>query len=234
MRLDAIEQVVLNNIGMRYDELSVSAEPKDILDFSMLHTCVNLAREEIKLNTNISCVMTFGAAIVTTAGTANYPLPADFDIPVTMYYALVAGTAGFKLTQIYAQNLPSNISLLDTGTPETYIILGTTLGIMDIYVLPTPNAVGVILPVYKPVFTSLVLPADEDILMRKYPKTVIDFATAFAFQLLKKDPTQHDKFYGLGLAECQKIDLREKTADSNFKELPPLSIRNTRSARLSK
>jgi len=233
MRLDAIEKVVLNNIGMRYDELSVSTDAKEILDFAMLHTCVNLAREEIKINTKIPDIMAFGAAIPTVAGTAQYSLPADFDLSVTMYYSTVAGMAGTKLSRMYPEDLPSSVSLVDTGTPDSYLILGNTAGLLQIYLLLTPNAAGFILPLYKPILTELSLAADEDILMKKYSLAVINFATAFSFQLLKKDEKMYDKFYNLGLLNCSKIDFREKTADSNYRELPPLSIRNARSARTS-
>jgi len=235
MNLRAIETLVLQNIGYdRYSSLSIDTDPAKMEDFAMLHKCVNLAREEIKLNTNIGDIMAFGAAIVTSSGVAGYSLSADFDIPVTMYYALIAGTAGFKLTRMYPQNLPSNISLTDIGTPESYVILGNTTGVLQIYLLPTPNAAGVILPLYKPVLTELILPADEDSIMKKYSKTVIDFASAFAFQFIKKDGANHDKYYGLGIAECSKIDLREIRADSNFKELPSKYLMGQRSARLSK
>ena len=235
MILSAIETLVLQNIGYdRYSSLSVDTNAEKIEDFAMLHKCVNLAREEIKLNTNIADVMAFGAAIVTASGTAQYSLPADFDIPVAMYYALTAGTVGTKLTRVYPQNLPSNISITDIGTPSSYLILGNTAALLQIYLLPTPDAVGVILPLYKPVFAELILPADEDSLMRKYSKAVIDFASAFAFQFIKKDGPNHDKYYGLGIAECAKIDLRDMKSDSTFKELPSKYLMNQRAARISK
>jgi len=235
MNLQAIETLVLQNIGYdRYSSLSVDTDAAKIEDFAMLHKCVNLAREEIKLNTNIADVMAFGTAIVTASGVAQYALPVDFDVPVTMYYSLVAGTAGFKLARMYPQNLPSNISLTDVGTPENYIILGNTAGVLQIYLLLTPNAAGVILPLYKPVLAELILAADEDSLMKKYSKAVIDFASAFAFQFIKKDGANHDKYYGLGLSECAKIDLREVKADSNYYEKPPQNIINARTGRLSR
>lgn len=234
MNLKSIEQVVLNNIGLRYDELSVSTDSKEVLDFAMLHTCVNLAREEIKLNTNIPDVMTFGAVIPTIAGTAQYSLPTDFDLPITMYYATIAGQAGEKLYRMYPENLPSSVSLIDTGTPENYLILGNSVGLLQIYLLLTPNAAGFILPLYKPVLVELSLATSEDILMKKYSLAVINFATAFAWMILKKDQAQYDKYYAYGINDCSKIDLREIKADSNFRELPPLSIRNARSGRLSK
>ena len=235
MNLQAIETLVLQNIGYdRYSSLSVDTDAAKIEDFAMLHKCVNMAREEIKLNTNIADIVAFGTAIVTASGISQYALPIDFDIPVTMYYALIAGTAGFKLTRIYPQNLPSNISLTDLGTPESYIVLGNTAGVLQIYLLPTPNAAGVILPLYKPVLAELILPADEDSLMKKYSKAVIDFASAFAFQFIKKDGTNHDKYYGLGMSECSKIALRDVNADSNFKELPSKYLMNQRTMRMTK
>ena len=235
MTLQQIEQVVLNNIGMRYDELSISTDAKEILDFAMLHTCINLAREEIKLNTNIPALMMLGTAITTIANQSTYSLPTDFDIPVKIFYE--SSSSSWELEQLYVSGLSDTkiLTTIDPGTPSKYLILGTSANLIQIILVTAPNIAGdIFAPIYKPVLTTLSLSTAEDIIMRKYPKTVIDFATAFAFQILKKDKEQHDKYYGLGLAECAKIDLRETNADSNFRELPPPSIRDARSQRLSR
>jgi len=240
MQLKAIEQVILNNIGMRYDELSISTDAKEILDFAILHTCVNLAREEIKLNTNIKALNKIGTAIVVASGTSVYSLPSDFDVPITMYYWSSGGSEAIELEQMYVESLPSKIPVTvgsatpDTGTPSGYLILDTSTDLIQIALYPTPAVSGVILPVYKPVLTEKTVSTDEDTLMKRYPKTVIDFATSFAFQLLKKDDKQHDKYYGLGLSECFKIDLREMKADSNYKDKPSSVLIARRAGRLSK
>jgi len=244
MNLRVIERVVLNNIGMRYDELSISTDAKEILDFAMLHTCIYLAREEIKLNTRLPCLTMIGTGIVTAAGTSSYSLPADFDIPIAMYYWSIGNSSAILLNQIYMESLPINVpvsvpvafgaAIFATGTPYGYIIAGTSADLIQMHIVDEPTVAGLILPIYKPVLTELTTFTDEDVLMRKYPKLVIDFATAFAWQILKKDPAQHDKFYALALGKCREIELREKMADANFKEKPPLSIINARIKRLSR
>lgn len=240
MQLQQIEKIILNNIGMRYDELSISSDAKEVLDFAMLHTCVNLAREEIKLNTKLPCLTMIGSAITTIAGTSRYSLPTDFDITISMYYCASGSSKATLLQQLYMEDLPTSVPVsigvtdIATGTPYGYIIAGTSADLIQIYLVDVPEVNGIILPVYKPVLTELTVAADEDILMKKYPKTIINLATAFAAQILKKDEKIHDKFYQIGLGECAKIDFREVKADSNYKELPPISIINARIGRLSK
>lgn len=241
MQLREIEQFVLNAIGYdRYSSLSVDTNPEKIEDFASLHTCVNFAREEIKLNTKIPALTKIGTAIITASGNPLYSLPSDFDIPITFYYWASGNTSAYKLTQLYVENLPDKVPVaigsaaIEAGTPANYIIADTSSDLIQVILNPEPNVAGVLLPVYKPVLTEVSLSTAECVLMRKYPKTVIDFATAFAFQLIKKDSAQHDKYYAMGMAECSKIDFREKTSDSNFKELPPLSIRNNRLGRASR
>ena len=52
MILSDIERFILQIVGhKRYSELSVSKDADDIEDFSFLHRCVNLARDEIRLGT---------------------------------------------------------------------------------------------------------------------------------------------------------------------------------------
>lgn len=241
MTLQEIEQIVLSQIGYdRYSSLSVDTNAEKIEDFARLHSCVNLAREEIKLNTKLSCLTVIGAGIVTTANTSGYSLPAGFDIPIAIYYWGTGQSEATLLKQLYMESLPLNVPVavgsaqIATGEVYGYIIAGTSADLMQIYIVDVPAVAGVILPIYKPVLTELTTSTDEDILMRKYPKTVINFATAFAALLLKNDQAKHDKFYGLGFADCAKIDIRELRSDSNFKELPPASIVNARAGRFSK
>lgn len=241
MQLQSIERVVLNNIGMRYDELSIATDAKEILDFAILHTCVNLAREEIKLNTTkFPALNTLGAAIAVVSGTPNYNLPTGFDIPIAIYFYGTGLTSAVLLTQIYSESLPVDVPVTlgtasaTTGTPDSYLLLGALANLIQIYLYPTPSTAGSILPIYKPVLTELTLTTDEDVIMRKYPKVVIDFATAFAWAILKKDHAQHDKYYTMGLSGCLKIDFREMKADSRYKDLPDKLTRNRRAARLSR
>ena len=236
MNLASCEKIILQNIGYdRYSALSVDTNAEKIEDFANIHTCVNLAREEIKLNTNIPALNKLSASITTIANQATYSLPSDFDIPVKFFYE--SASSAWELEQIYVTNIPESriIHTTEIGSPLKYLILDNVAGIIQVLIAPTPSTSGEIFaPVYKPILTTLTAPTDEDIIMKKYPKTVIDFATAFAFQIIKKDEKMHDKYYALGMADSARIDLRETKADSSYKELPPASIRNARSARLSK
>lgn len=214
MTLQEIEELILVNVGhKRYSELSVSSIAEDIEDFRFLHGCVNLAREEVKINSAFPQLMTFGTAITVAAGNFQYSLPVDFDIAVAMYFATNLLTVGNKLTQIDVRNLPANISNSDTGTPSSYVLSGIVANLAQIYLLPIPETAGVLLPLYKPVLTKLSTSTDEDIIMKKYPGVVINFASAFAFQYIKKDGANHDKYYLLGISDCKKINLREASFD---------------------
>ena len=76
MTLAQIERIILANIQYdRYSALSVDTDPGKVEDFANLHTCVNLAREEIKLNTTIPSLLKWTTAATTTAGTKAYSLP---------------------------------------------------------------------------------------------------------------------------------------------------------------
>ncbi|MBU2249904.1 MAG: hypothetical protein KKD77_24375, partial [Gammaproteobacteria bacterium] len=70
MILQNIERIVLSLIGYdRYSALSVDTNAEKIEDFANLHTCVNLAREEIKLNTLIPSILKWTSATATAAST---------------------------------------------------------------------------------------------------------------------------------------------------------------------
>ena len=234
MQLSVIEPIVLMKIGGdRYSSLSVDANAEKVEDFANLHTCVNLAREEIKLNTTIPSLLKWTSAIATVASQKAYSLPSDFDIPVKVFYT--SDTEEFELEQVYPANLLEKVANTTAeGIPDWYMILGQSSALVQIELYNIPNKVQSFKAIYKPVLTEYTISTSEDILMKKYPKTVINFATAFAFQIIKKDSAMHDKYMMLGLADCSKIDLRELKADSSYKELPDALLRTRRSSRLSK
>lgn len=241
MTLQQIETIVLSLIGYdRYADLSVSTDTEKVADFALLHNCVTLAREEIKLNTKFPAIVTIGTGITVTADNTTYSLPTDFDIPVIMYYWQTGNSSVNKLQQIYIENPPDDIPIaignatMPGGMPTQYMLADTASDQIQIHLYPVPQVGGIILPIYKPVLTELTTSTDEDIIMTKYPKAVIDFATAFAFQIIKKDATAHDKYYTLGMTECEKIDLREKAGDSSYRDMPDYIIRNRRAGRLSR
>ena len=234
MTLKQIEEIILMTIGAdRYSSLSVDANAEKIEDFSNLHTCVNMAREEIKLNTTIPSLLKWTSATATVASTKAYSLPSDFDIPVKVFYT--EDSSEFDLEQVYPANLLQKVTKTTTeGTPSWYMVLGESSALVQIEFYNIPSKAGSFKAIYKPVLTEYTTSTSEDILMKKYPQTVIYFATAFAFQIVKKDEKMYDKFYVMGLANCQKIDLREKMADSNYREIPDSLTRARRSARFSK
>lgn len=234
MTLAQIERIILANIQYdRYSALSVDTDPGKVEDFANLHTCVNLAREEIKLNTTIPSLLKWTTAATTTAGTKAYSLPTDFDIPLKVFYT--EDSSEFELEQIYPATLLEKLNNTTAeGTPSYYMILDQLSARVRIEFYDTPSQNGTYKAVYKPILTIFTISTNEDIIMLKYPKTVIDFATAFAYQLIKNDSKQHDKYYAMGLAWCSKIDLREMRADSSYKGLPDSLIRSRRAARLSK
>ncbi|MFH1231875.1 MAG: hypothetical protein V1709_10310 [Planctomycetota bacterium] len=219
MNLQNIETLVLQLI--KFDKYSdLSADATKIADFAVLHQCVNLAREDFKINCSAPELLTIGATIPTIVNMAGYSLAADFDIPVAFYYATSASTNGNRLTKTTAEQLAASIALSTVGTPTTYCILGTSGNLIQVYLLPIPDVVGFLFPLYKPVLTALSLAADEDIILRKYPKIIINFATAYAAQMLKSDQVMYDKYYAIALSECRKIDLRQISGDT----VPDLTV----------
>jgi hypothetical protein len=235
MTLQQIETFVLMNIGgSRYTEMSISSDPNVIEDFSLLHNCVDFARDEVKINTYCPQMEKFGTAIVASAGTSGYPLPSDFDVPIAIYYAAQVSTVGARLTKVYAENLPETVNIDEQGTPDSYILNDVDSDLASITILPVPDKVGYILPLYKPTITPLTLSTAEDILMRKYSLTVVKFATAFFFQLIKKDMANFASWYGMGMQDCQKITQRELDSDSSYREKPDDLMRRRRMARNTK
>lgn len=233
MTLQNIETAILALIGEdKYSDFSTDANRT--ADFANLHTCVNLARDEIKLNASMPALVTVGTVIPSVVNQSAYSLPTNFDVPVKMFYMDTDGVIS-ELTQLYVQNIADVVLGMTTGTPSSYIILGTSGNLIQVYLVSIPALAGEsLLPIYKPVLTALSLSTDEDIILRKYPKAVINFATAFAWQILKKDQTQYDKFYAYGLNDCRKIDLREISADPNTPLTPDAFLSNKRQNRFTR
>lgn len=239
MTLQQVETIVLQLIGYdRYSSLSVDTNPEKIEDFAILHNCVTLAREEIKLNTTIPALLKIGSSIQTVAGQQAYSLYTDFDVPVKCYYT--SGSDEWEPEQAYPNTIKEKVtSLTDSGSPSWYVISDTansvTAPVIQCRFYNVPNVSNdSFLFVYKPVLTEITTPTAYDILMHKYPHTVIKFATAFASQIIKKDMVSFEKFYIMGKNDCQMIDTREMGADSGLKEIPDGLIRGRRQGRLSR
>jgi hypothetical protein len=218
--------------------LSVDTNAEKIEDFAILHNCVTLAREEIKLNTTIPALLKMGTNIQTIAGQRAYSLYADFDVPVKCYYS--SGSDEWELEQAYAATIKEKVTKLsDSGTPSWYVIADTANAITaplvqcNLYNVPNVSNDSFFF-IYKPILAEITISTDYDILMRKYPHTVIKFATAFASQIIKKDMVSFEKFYLMGKSDCQMIDSREMQADTGLKELPDGLMRGRRQGRLSK
>ena len=240
MTLEQLETMILMGISYdRYSSLSVSTNAEKIEDFATLHRCVTLAREQIKLNVKLPSIEVWDNVTV-TAGTGTYNLPTDFDIPIGVYFFYSTGTdwEGWDLVQLYPENiiqkLGKPLSLLEQGDPEYYVIMGQASDVIQITLAPTPDKAGFIGLTYKPVLTNLTTPTAEDVIMKKYPIAVINFAMAYGFYFLRKDQANFDKYFSLGMADCSKADFREKQADSSFRQLPDYLIRTRRMARFTK
>lgn len=236
MTLQDIETLVLKNIGgIRYSELSASSVSEEVEDFADLHKMVLLAREEIKLNTMIPGLLKRSSANSITVGTRAYSLPTDFDIPTKVRYRTASDE--FILDQVYPDNLQDKLDSGKTtteGTPSMYMIFGTSSDRIQIELYNIPNTSGEEYDVeYKPTLSNLTTSTDEDILMQKYPSTVIKLATAFAFYSFRKDKTQFDIWYRFGFADFAEINHREAAADENYPSLPDSLIRARRKARFS-
>ena len=236
MTLKAIEEIILVTIGYdRYSSLSADTNAEKIEDFSFLHRCVWLAREEIKVNTLIPSILKRSSANKTTAGTKAYSLPTDFDIPVKVRYR--SASSEFDLDRVYPENLMQKLggNLTTTqGTPSLYMIFGNSSDVAQIELYLIPDTTNQEYDVeYKPVLANLTTSTDEDLIMNKYPLTVIKFATAYAFQFIKKDDTGFDKYFLMGMADLPKINLREINSDSLYKELPDPLTRRRRQTRFS-
>jgi len=139
------------------------------------------------------------------------------------------------LYQIYLANLIQAKDDLDAeGTPDRYMILGNSSDVIQMKLYDTPDEAGTVYVYYLPNLTNLTTSTDEDVILQKYPNTVIKFATAFAFQFFKKDAANFDKWFLLGTGDISDIRQRELSADSYMKELPEALLRARRMSRHTK
>jgi hypothetical protein len=216
MTLQNIETAILQLVGYDvYSSLSVDSSKTE--EFSLLHRCVNIARDEIRLNTIIQALLKHTTTISSVDGTKRYTISnTDFDIPIVARYK--TSSDEIKLIRTDALNVLDDIgSTTDEGTPSHYQIFGSTsAGLSYVELFPVPDTSGETLDMdYKPVLTDLISASDEDIILKKYPMTVIKIATAWAFQFLKKDDKNFDKWTVLGFADFPKINLRETGFDKD-------------------
>ena len=235
MTLENIETAILRIIGYDYyADLSTSTDSAKIADFAMLHRCVNMAREEMRINCYIPALLAYTARIQTVAGTNEYTIPeTDFDLPKKVFSISVTNLIAGELERINEQNFLNKVGTEDVPSdpPSYYEMLDSTAdGISKIRLYPTPNAGGdYIFIKYLKVLAEITTSTSEDILMRKYSNTVISLASAFAFQMIKKDDKNFATFMTLGRADFKNINVRE----ANFDASPDITVDSLLSNRRS-
>jgi len=236
MNLQQIETIVLANVGAdRYSDLASSTDDAKIADFSILHYCVLLARNEIKLYTEIPAILKRSSSNKTVASQKAYNLPSDFDVPVRVRYR--TSTNEWELKQVYPHNLLQQVGGLTTteGTPSLYMIFGSSSNRIQLELYNIPENSNEDFDIeYKPILSLITATSEYDAIMSKYPHTVIKLASAFAIAFLRKDMTQFDNWYVKGFADFSLINQREISADSSYKELPDALTRARRMARATK
>lgn len=236
MDLQAIETLVLTNIGYdRYSALSVDTGVEKTEDFATLHRCVHLARDEIKLNCMLPGTLKRSSGNATVAGTKSYNAPSDMDVVLKVRYR--TASSEFDLSRVYPENLLTKLGgslTTATGMPSMYMIFGNSSNVIQIEFHLIPDKAAQYDVEYKPILINLTTNTDEDVIMQKYPQTVIKLATAYAFQFFKKDMTNFAKWFALGSGDFATIDHREQMADANYKEIPDAVTRTRRQKRFSK
>lgn len=221
MNLQNIETVVLRNIGADYyADISTSSDSGKMADFAMLHRCVNLAREEIRKFCHIPALMEYTANIVTVASTNEYTIPeTDFDVPKKVFSISSSGLIIGELKKINEQNFLQKMGNEDIpeDPPSFYEMIGSTsAGLSKIRLYPTPKRGGdYIIIKYLKLLTDLTSATDEDILLKKYSLEIITLATAFAFQMLKKDDKNFDKWLIIGRGYFKNINFYESGFDND-------------------
>lgn len=212
MILSSIETIVLANIGYdRYADLSVNTDTEKMADFALLHKCVHMAREEIKFGCAIPGLLKHATSITpSTTQARNTIAETDFDIPTVVRYTPPSGDT-YYLERANPENLLTKVSsLTGNGDPSFYVPFGATAaGLSYIEIYPIPSTAGALDIDYKPVLTELTTSTDEDILMKKYFMTIIKIATAFAFQIIKKDNANFGAWITIGRTDFKDINIRE-------------------------
>ncbi|MBM3701730.1 MAG: hypothetical protein FJW63_01855 [Actinobacteria bacterium] len=217
MQLQEIERSVLALIGYdRYSSLSVDTDSEKAADFALLHRCVNIARDEIRIGTIIPAILKHATTISTVAATKQYLIAnTDFDIPVKVRYT--TSDSEFELEKATPVNLLDKVDKTTTqGTPSVYQIFGSSGAQVYIELYEIPETAGESVDIdYKPVLSDVTNATSEDIIMLKYSLTVIKIAAAYAFQFIKKDMANFDKWLLLGRADFKEINLRETGFDTS-------------------
>ena len=212
MQLSNLETIILRNLKFdNYADISIDTDAGKVADFSMLHHSVWLAREEIKLNCMIPTLLKHATRITTVAGTSSYTISnTDFDLPIAVRY--ITSDDEFPLERRNYEDISDVVEKPSStqGTPAYYIMFGSTsAGLSKIEPKPIPNVAGSIDIDYKPVLAVLSAASDEDLVMRKYPMTVVKLASAYAFQLIRQDKANFIDWLKLGYVDFKEINLRE-------------------------
>lgn len=237
MNLQNIETIVLKNIKYdSYASLSADTDTAKMEDFSILHSCIYLAREEIKLNCLIPALLKHATQIATVAGTKAYTISdTDFDLPIALRYT--TSDSQIQLTRRTYENILEVVEKTTTqGTPTYYIPFGSTsAGLSKIELFPIPEKSNEYLDIdYKPTFSVLTTNTDEDLIMLKYPLTVIKLASAYAFQLLRQDKENFATWINLGRIDFKEINLREVGFDYKPDIMTDEFIRSKRNDRYTR
>lgn len=236
MTLQTIETLILRNLKYDlYADLSVDADAGKIADFSMLHHSVWLAREEIKLNCMIPALLKHATRITTVAGTSSYTISdTDFDLPIAVRY--ITSDDEFPLTRKSYENISDVVEKPSStqGTPAYYIMFGSTsAGLSKIEPKPIPDVAGSIDIDYKPVLSVLTVSTEIDLIMSKYPMTVVKLASAYAFQLIRQDKANFVDWLRFGYNDFKEINLREIGFDYKPDMFVEELIKNKRRTRLT-
>lgn len=234
MTLQQIEEIILQTVGYtRYSVLSIDTSTEPAEDFAILHKCVWMARTEILRGTNLPGMMKHATNISTVAGTKRYTISdTDFDIPLKVRYD--DGTLQKDLVKAVPDNILDYVDDVDTqGTPTVYMMFGSTaagLSYIELYNVPDTSSQTVSID-YLPVLANLTASTDEDLIMKKYPETVIKIASAYVFQIIKKDMVNFEKWFMFGKGDFKAINMREQNYDPNLTARPDDYLIKTRTGR---
>jgi len=216
MNLGNIKNLCFGNIG-RYGDTNAN-------DIALMEQNVNLAIDEVKLNTLIAALIQTTTLVTQDRSATLNPtysvVVTDFDVPVIIRYIDSNGDQ-WDMTMADAQTIRSLVpDLRETGRPEVFRINGNTAGIVDIdFHLITRYAGESIVVEYLPIIAEVSLDPDENLIMKKYAPTIIKLATGYSFHNIIQNFDQGDKWIAKGMADFTKIGSREMNGPA-YNKLP--------------
>jgi hypothetical protein len=164
--------------------------------------------------------MKYTTGIPTVANTNQYTIPeTDFDLPKKVYSINSSNLVVGELERINEQNFINKVGTEDIPSdPPSYyeFVDSTSAGLSIISLYPTPKDGGdFVMILYIKTLTDITTATGEDILMKKYPNTIIALASAFAFQMIKKDDKNFATWATLGRGDYKGINYREQNTDAS-------------------